>query len=85
MPEKKRPLVRQVGGGVVELPPGHTMSMGYLPINVFEVNDVVKCIKTVTFVDGHIHEKGTTHVVTQATLSYFNMNAFDYILWQRGT
>lgn len=55
-----------------------------LPFNVFEVNDVVKCIRTVKFVDGQTHEKGATYVVTKSTLSYFNINSSDYILWQRG-
>lgn len=50
----------------------------------FLLNDVVKCVKTVHFCDDTTHEKGQVFTITKDTLSYFNHNSNDYILWHRG-
>ena len=55
------------------------------PKDVFLVNDVVKCIIPITFVDGTVHNKGDVITVTKESHSYFNMFHNSYVLWHRGS
>ena len=57
----------------------------FKPKDVFLVNDVVKCIIPITFVDGTRHNKGDNITVTEENISYFNTFQNSYVLWHRGS
>jgi hypothetical protein len=60
--------------------------MTYPTLTRYNVNDVVKCIKPVVFIDGHKHIKGQNLTVTKSTVDYFNYSANQdcYVIWHRG-
>ena len=57
----------------------------FKPKDVFLVNDVVKCIIPITFVDGTHHNKGDNITVTKENHLYFNTFHNSYVLWHRGS
>ena len=47
---------------------------------MFKIGDMVRCERSILFLDGSSHFKGKYYTVTEETLAYFIVNKGDYTL-----